>query len=248
MPLKETQAIIERVTLINETHQRLHLSVDPHLLSLKAGQSLLVRSDGQGFDPYLRERWFPVAIGKNEVVVERPLTSRYEPGGVISVIAPIGQPYRFRKQLRNVLFIACDTEPTPLVMPMLPLLINRVSVTLLLLGRAADYHTQHLPPEVEVLHGEADWTWPNRVTTVGWSDQAFIVAPPAEETAYFARALQVFRELRAEIVPQYLLGVFQSALPCGVGACGACLVRMKGGDPAYACTDGPALDLTLAGL
>jgi hypothetical protein len=50
--------------------------------------------------------------------------------------------------------------------------------------------------------------------------------------------------LRAEIPSNYLFGVFRPALPCGVGACQACMVRLRGGALPLACADGPALDMT----
>lgn len=240
--MKETQALIERVRSVNDTHQHLDLTVEASLTQIKAGQSLLARTHST-WNPYLREQWWPVNLKKNVLTVERPSSARYEPGQVVSLLGIVGQPFKFRRTLRSVLLMAYDTEPTPLMMILPALLANRVSVTLLLLGSAGTYGTEHLPPEVEVLKGDSDLNWPNRVTTVGWADQVFVAVSQEDEMACFGRIWGLFRELRAEVPANYLFGVFRPALPCGVGACQACMVRMRGGLP-LACTDGPALDLT----
>lgn len=240
--MKDTQAIIQRVRAVNDTHQHLHLSVEASLSGLMPGQSVLARPSDR-WDPYLREQWWPVGIGSQTLIVERPLSVNYEPGQVIDLLGIIGQPYRFRRMLRNVLLIAFDTEPTPLIMPIASLIQNKVSVTLLLLGSAAQYGTEHLPAEVEVIHGDSDLNWPNRVITVGWADQVFAAVNPADELACFTRVWNTFRDLRAEIPEGYLFGIFRPPLPCGVGACSACMVRKRGGNT-LVCADGPALDLT----
>lgn len=240
--MKETQALIERVRRVNDTHQHLELTIDVSLTQIKAGQSVLARTHTT-WDPYLREQWWPVSLNKNVLMVERPSTTHYEPGQVVNLLGIVGQPFKFRRTLRSVLLMAFDAEPTPLMMIIPALLANRVSVTLLLLARAADYGTGHLPPEVEILKGDADLNWPNRVTTIGWADQVFITVSQDDELACFRRVWELFRELRAETPSNYAFGVFRPALPCGVGACQACIVRVRGGLP-LACVDGPAFDLT----
>ncbi len=240
--MKESQAIIERVRQVNPTHQQLHLTVEPSLSNLMPGQTVLARVADR-WAPYLREQWWPVGIGNNRLVVERPVSETYEPGQVIDLLGIVGQPYRFRRTLRNVLLIAYDCEPTPLLMPIPSLLATKVSVTLLLLGSAARYETGHLPPEVEVIHGDAELNWPNRVTTVGWADQVFVAVSPDNEQASFRQIWQLFGELRAEIPNNYLFGVFRPILPCGIGACSACCVRSQN-VVVPVCTDGPAFDLT----
>jgi hypothetical protein len=239
--MKETHAIIERVRRVNETHQHLYLAVDRSLNAIRAGQSLLARM-GEGWSPYLREQWIPVDANKQHMIVERPVGTRYQPGEVVSVIGAVGQPFKFRRTLRNVLLIAYDTAPTPLLMTIPYLLPQRVSVTLLLLGAAQNYTTQHLPPEVEILLGDGDLEWQNRVTTVGWADQVFVTVAPDDELQRFGRIWRLFHELRADIPANYLWGVFRPILPCGVGACQACMIRAKDGTPRM-CVEGPALDL-----
>jgi hypothetical protein len=240
--MKETQAIIERVRRVNDTHQQLHLAVDASLSGLLPGQTVMARV-AERWDPYLREQWWPVGIGNNKLVVERPAHFHYEPGQVVDVLGIVGQPYKFRRTLRNVLFIAYDTEPTALLMPIPSLLANRVSVTMLLLGSATQYGTEHLPPEVEIIQGDHEMNWPNRVTTIGWADQVFVTVPPTDEMGAFRQIWTLFAQLRAEIPESYLFGIFRPVLPCGAGACSACMVRLKEGVNLI-CADGPAVDLT----
>jgi NAD(P)H-flavin reductase len=246
--MKETQALIERVRQVNDTHQQLHVTVDASLSGVKPGQSVLVRV-GESWTPYLREQWWPVSQQKSTIVFERPASDIYEPGTVVSIIGLIGEPFRFRRTLRNVLLIAYNSDPVPLLMTIPALLANNVSVTLLLLG--TDYDAQHLPPEIEVIHGEVGDSlkpsekldWANRVTTIGWADQVFVTVSQQDEMTYFREIWGLFSELRADIPVNYLFGVFRPLLPCGVGACSSCMVKLKGGT-ALMCSDGPAIDLT----
>lgn len=239
--MKEASTIIERIRQVSETHQHLDLAVEPWLAEIKPGQSILARTINT-WDPYLREQWYPVTTSKTILTIERPLTTTYTPGQIVDVLGVIGKPYRFRKTLRNVLLLAYNAEPTPLLLMIDMLLKNRVSVTLVLLGDAADYGTTHLPPEVEILKGDHEMNWTNRVTTIGWADQVFAVVPQADEPGHFRRLYELFTQLRADIPHGHLWGVYRPPLPCGIGACSSCLVRVKGEFHA-ACTEGPAFDL-----
>jgi hypothetical protein len=105
-----------------------------------------------------------------------------------------------------------------------------------------------LPPQTEILRADADLNWPNRVMTVGWADQAFVAVAPGDQLASFSQVWRLFNELRAEIPRQYLFGLFQPVLPCGVGACQACMLALHGQESCLICADGPALDLTMVKL
>jgi hypothetical protein len=252
--MKESQVIIERIRRVNEHYHHLDLAVDEWLCQIKPGQSLLARAT-DSWDPYLREHWWPVSVGPNRLTVERPAAFRYEPGQVVSVLGLVGEPYRYRKTLRNVLLLAYDTPPTPLLMSITWLLNNKISVTLVLLGSAIGYKTEHLPPEVEIIkgkNGKADdykeaLTWPNAVLTAGWADQIFAVVAQDDEMLRFKRIWSLFGELRADIPKNYLFGVFQPVQPCGVGACQACYVQTQQGLTSI-CVEGPSLDLALVKL
>src|SRR5262249_18730319 len=117
--------------------------------------SLLARFSDK-WEPYLREQWWPVIYSKDMLTIERPLEIKYQPGQSVNVLGPIGTPYLFRRTLRHVLLIAYDTPPTPLL-GMIPMLLgNQTSVTIALLGEGSHYKTEHLPPQVEIVHGDSD--------------------------------------------------------------------------------------------
>lgn len=242
--MRETQAIIERVTRLNEHYQRLQLTVDPYVQEVKPGQSFLARRSSERWDPYLREHWWPVALTPGSMIVERPGNLIYEPGEVVSLLGFLGQPFRYKRVLRNVLLIADDTAPTPLINSVHLLVSNKVSVTLVLGGSAARYPTAHLPPELEVIIANDDLVWPNQVLTAGWADQVFVVARQRDEMERFTRAWQLFTSLRKEVPKNYLFAVLQPIQPCGIGACAACLVSLREHELLTVCAEGPAVDMT----
>ncbi|GAB4515902.1 MAG: hypothetical protein OHK0046_20120 [Anaerolineae bacterium] len=244
--MKETNAIIERVRRINNQYQHIELAIDEAMGRIKPGQSLLVRENDKSWDPYIRERWWPVGLSSGKLVIERPAEVDYQPGQLVNTIGLIGQPYRFRRTLRNVLLIAYDVPPTSLLLTIPWLLGNKISVTLVLAASARDYDTRHIAREVEITRSEetdSGFAWPDQVMTLGWADQVFVAVNPAQESAQFSEVVARFRELRTDIAENYLFGIFQQAAPCGVGACHACTIAMRNGTQ-LACTDGPALDLT----
>ena len=251
--MKETQARIERIKRVSQNIQRLELAVDDSLSAMQPGQALLVRRiekdrAAQSWQPYLRELWFPVEMPARSIIaVEHPARAQYLPGQRLSLLGPVGQPFQFRHSLRHVLLLAYDTTPAPLLM-MLPLLLSRqVSVTLILLGTARDYDARHLPGEVEVIRTDDDLTWPDMVMTLGWADQIFALGKPDSEQAYFSQVMQLVRGWRNDLPQNVIFGLFQTTMPCGVGACQACMLRVRGGGR-LACMDGLAFDLTAVRL
>jgi hypothetical protein len=182
--MRQTQAIIQRIHRINPRYQHVDLGIEGEMGNVLPGQSLLVRR-GKTWQPYLREQWWPVKITPETLVIERPADVRYEPGEIVSVLGPVGSYFRFRRSLRHMLLLAYDTPPTPLL-SMIPMLIsNQTSITLVLLGQASSYKTEHLPPQVEVIHGSADLQWEDRVMVVGLADQVFVVVRPDDELRRF---------------------------------------------------------------
>lgn len=242
--MKETSALIERITRVNDVYQRIHIKLADAPGRIKPGHSLLARPL-PGWHPYLAQRWWPVDIQESFLLIERPINEHYDVGQVVPVMGFIGQPYRFRRNLRSVLLIAHQTPPHPLLLTVPWLLSNKIDVTLVLTGSAADYDAHHLPELVEIIRGDDDgsFSWPNQVLTVGNADQVFVTVDPANETDGFRDVVDRFTELRASIGQNYLWGIFRPALPCGAGACGACMLTTRGGT-ALACTIGPAFDLS----
>ena len=246
--MRDSQAYIERIRRVNRDHQWLELAVDKSLASLRFGQALLVRRieknyDIQHWQPYLRQLWFPVEVrSDSSVVVEQPISSQWQPGQLLSVIGPIGNPARFRRKLRNILLIAMDTAPGPLLMALPTLLANNSSVTMVLMGAARGYETSHLPEEIEITHAEDDLTWQDMVMTLGWADQAFALAAPGAEQDSFSALMRLVRERRHDVPANAIFGIFRRDMPCGVGACFACAIR-DGNVMNLLCLDGPAFDL-----
>jgi hypothetical protein len=246
--VRESQAIIERIRLINSAIQHVELAVDPEFTHLKPGQSLLVRPAQSGAATALAERWWPVGIKPgHRLVIETSSAQRLVPQQILPIMGPIGEPFRYHRSLRNVLFVARDTSPAPLMMALTWLLERDAQVTLALLGAARDYDTRHLPATLEVIRGGDGWEWEGQVMSLGWADQVFVVADPAREGTLFREFRRLLEERRQGVPKSHAFAVFQPPLPCGAGACQGCAVRLKRG-VAYACTAGPAFDITeLAG-
>ena len=247
--MKESQAYIERIKRVNRDYQRLELAVDKSLSALHPGQAMLVRRiekdyDAEQWDPYLRELWFPVEIqATNIVVVEQPAKVQYNPGQLLSIIGPVGNSFRYRQKLRNILLIAYHSTPAALLMMLPPLLARGVSVTLILMGEARQYDTGHLPEPVEVIQAEDNLTWHDMVMTLGWADQVFALVGAGDELTHFGEIMRLIRDRRNDVPSNYIFGVLQRQLPCGVGACHVCMLRLRGGLKLQ-CIDGPAFDLT----
>ncbi|MEL6310606.1 MAG: hypothetical protein AAFQ52_20890, partial [Chloroflexota bacterium] len=172
--MNEIRARIERIRRINEAYMYLELATDDERLAkIKPGSSLLARridpdDDAiEHWDPYLRDQWYPAGFTKaGNLLIEMRFSYRYRPGMHYSVLGPIGKPYRFRKSLRNVLLVADDAPPLPLTIMIQQLLHNKISVTLVLLGEAQKYTTDHLAPEVEVIRGTGTLEWTDQVMTL----------------------------------------------------------------------------------
>lgn len=247
--MKDLNGFIERIKRISPTHVHLEVAISAEdQVVIKPGVSFLARliddnAEIEHWDPYLREQWWPVGYtAKQLLTIERPKNPRYRPGQPVRLLGPLGTFYRFRQSLRNVLLIAYDTDPTPLTIMVNQLIHNNRSVTLVLLGSARTYETAHLPAEVEVIHGKNATEWPDQVMNVGWADQIFVAVRPDDELNRFAEIKRQVELLRHDLPQNYLFGVFQPVLPCGIGACSACLIR-KGKTLIPVCTEGPAFDL-----
>ena len=94
-----------------------------------------------------------------------------------------------------------------------------------------------------MVHGDDGLNWQDMVMTLGWADQIFVVAKQDDELMRFAEVFRIVQDKRIDIPQNYIFGVFQPLLPCGIGACSACMLRVDG-DLVPICTKGPAFDLT----
>ncbi|MCY4146751.1 MAG: hypothetical protein OXE95_10540 [Chloroflexi bacterium] len=247
--MRETQAIVERIKRVNRGYQRLELAVDRSLSALLPGQALLVRRISKDYaaeiwHPYLRDLWFPVdVLASNILVVEQPAREQFVPGQLLSLLGPIGKPLRFRQKLRNLLLLAYATPPTPLLMMLPPLLEQGTSLTMVTMGSARDYDCAHLPEEVEIIQASDDHSWGDMVMTLGWADQIFALVGEGPELIRFAEIMRLIRSRRSDVPANTIFGIFQRQLPCGVGACQACMLPVRP-SARLQCLDGPAFDLT----
>lgn len=254
--MKDSKGIIRLIRRISAHYQHLEVTTDdPALRALQAGQTVLAHlvspdetDTHLNWHPYLREQWWSVGFtSQNVLVIEAPFSHRYQPDQVVQLLGPVGKPFMFRPNIRTVLLIAYHTDPIPLTVMISRLLRHNIGVTLVLLGAAQQYTTEHLPPEVEIITSEANLEWPDMEGTFNWADQIFTVVPRDDELRYFREIRQRLIDHHTRLPQQYLFGVFQLQQPCGVGACDACLVRVKR-DLVHACTQGPAFDLAQVDL
>lgn len=149
--------------------------------------------------------------------------------------------------------MAYYTPPTPLLMTIPWLLGNNIAVTMVLLGSATEYKTEHLPPELEVVLGEVkvepdstDFQLPSRVTTVGLADQVFVAVAQDNERI----ASTVFCRCSASFAATFPRIIYSAsfARPCPAAwARVTCTMQTKDAQTLI-CADGPALDLTLVKL
>jgi hypothetical protein len=244
-PMRETQAIIERVRRVSADLQQIDLSVDRALAQLRPGQSLFASlTENTSCDPYLREQWIPVDILPGRVVVELSTERAYSPGAVVSLLSPVGRPIPLRPQLVHLLLIAEDVLPTPFALLARHAAGGGVAVTLVLGGQAIRYPLEQLPPEVEILRSDShDWNWPEQVETLNWADQVIALAPTHTQNDVYARLYETVAQLRHRVIPDhYLCGLYYPRLACGAGACLACQVTSRK-ETLLACSDGPAIDL-----
>jgi dihydroorotate dehydrogenase electron transfer subunit len=182
------------------------------------------------------------------LVVERPANRIYTPGQVVSLIGPIGRPLDPPPSVRNLLLIAYESTPAALLMLADVILSRGGAVALALIGRAADYPVEALPTEVEVVRAATEEAWSERNRMLSWANQVVAVALPHDANTLYTRLVDRIRAVRLELTPDFALGLFHGPMPCGVGACQACLVTLSDGADVPACVDGPTFDLGLVKL
>ena len=96
---------------------------------------------------------------------------------------------------------------------------------------------------MEVINGETDLTWPDDKVIIEWADQTFATVGDSFWLDQFSGLRHKIESVRGRLSVNSLYGVFTLPLPCGTGACGACMIRCKT-TAKLTCTQGPALDLS----
>lgn len=239
--IRETKAIIERTRRLGAGWQRLSLAIeDPALEHIQPGQTLLADTGD-----YLRENWIPVGFDSEEgvMLVEHPLGRTYTPGEVINLLGPVGTPFQLRHGVRHLLLVALDYVPTRLLFLLHQAIKKEMAVTLVLTGIAREYPISTLPPVVEVITGDEPEIWPNHEDTLTWADQVYLLTAPIFSEERYLPLIYTLGKLRPALPEGFLQGVFDMPMPCGTGACAACMVRTSNGN-LPACVDGPAFDVT----
>ncbi len=228
----------------------------------------------RAWEPFLRQSLFPVAIeAQGEAVhwtlllplaagaLRLPYPLRAEtaaaaflhdlsPGDTLNLLGPYGTGYQVEARTRALLLVA-DVPHAPLLLPLVEESLNRgARVTLLLDAGAAESAAERaatatalaplLPIAVE-LRAEAHADVAAAVAaTSAWADQICLALPSVD----YAQIAEKLRRARLRISPGDLQALAQAPLPCGVGACLACVVDLAGGGHTRACIHGPVFDLT----
>jgi len=241
--MQESEAIIERVWQAGPGVQRVELAVEPALASMEPGQSLLARPN-ESWEPYLREHWIPVDNEAGLLTIELNHDRHLSPGQIVSVIGPVGEPLPWISGGgKHLLLIAQDVAPTSVLFLAKVAIELTAEVALILLGSSAEYPYAGIPAAVEVITGESLTSWPDDEVYIEWADQTFITVGDSFWLDQFSTLFHKIEGVRGRLSVNSVYGVFTQTLPCGVGACGTCMIRCKT-TAKLTCTQGPALDLT----
>ena len=221
------------------------------------------------FGSALRAPLFPSRLRTDEFEVLVPLehpAASLRCGMTVNLIGPIGRGYQVDGASRRLLLVASTTHLPPLLplvdegavpdthkapgrrSPASEVQVPERSAALLLFGSsAADIRAviDLLPSELEVhVANAAESDGAERLTPeffadlARWADCICIASDPS---TYPALA-QVVREVRVSPRGGFAQALVVPPMPCGVGACQGCAVRVAGGIK-LACTDGPVFDL-----
>jgi hypothetical protein len=244
--MQEMQGIIARVRRVSATLQRVEVVLSAAHASVGSGpgQLFLARTT-ESLDPFLREPWTPVSRQGATLTVELPADRRYSPEQFVTLIGPVGKTIPLRESIRTLLLIVMEATPAALLTLAEAMIGRGGSVALALLGAAAQYPLDWLPKEIEITRAESLARWETRDHALRWADQIVALAPPPYDMQHYRHLAEEVRRVRISLPANYCYGLFQPPMPCGIGACAACLVRWRGED-VYACLDGPAFDLAEA--
>lgn len=225
------------------------------LLACRPGQFVMLRC-GPAWSPYLRRALFPVDVRDDSLALwidslaDEGLAwlGRRRVGDVLDLIGPLGKGFALQPQQRRLLLVAEAAHVAPLLALMQMQLARQGSVVLLLQGQtAADLLPPGaLPPSVEYYTATADGSAGDSdaldallVRALPWAD-----ALAAAGGALFLRRVQRrMGETRPEPYRGFAQAIAPVPLPCGGGACLACLVDTGRGHH-RACQRGPVFDLT----
>ena len=149
--------------------------------------------------------------------------ARLEPGDRLDVLGPVGRGFRLPAGAAHLLVLASSLER---LLPTIQHALRQAMDVTVITPRSANL----LPAAVEIHRG------PLTAELAAWADVVLLdVADPK------VRA-QHIRELAPPRAEHYLQALFQTPMPCGVGACQACWVE-AGQSRKMACVEGPVFHL-----
>lgn len=225
------------------------------LLACRPGQFVLLRC-GPAWTPYLRRALFPVNMASDSLafwihsLADEGLAwlSRRPVGDVLDLIGPLGKGFSLQPQQRRLLLVAESTHVAALLALTQWQLSRQGSVALLLQAPAAAdlLPPGALPPAVEYYTAAADGSTSESdvleatlAQAVPWADGL----AAAGSAAFLRRLQRRLDETRPHPYRGFAQAVAPVPLPCGGGACLACLVDTGRGHH-RACQRGPVFDLT----
>jgi dihydroorotate dehydrogenase electron transfer subunit len=177
------------------------------------------------------------------------------PGDSVDLLGPAGNGFAVNASQRALLLVA-DQSRAPLLMPLIhPILDHGGRIALLIRTpenarpSAIPLETllQGLPLAVEA-RAEPARAFGNALADLAaWSDH-ICLSLESSDPATYSELLHTLCTTRVRLDPGFVEVLWPGMLPCGVGACLACLVPLAGGGFTRACVHGPVLDLTRLAL
>lgn len=244
------------------------VSTAPHLVvelpatthdGLVAGRFFLARAEAgdeatRAWDHYLRALLYPIQIERGETAMRVSLAPAQPyapaaqwlrarlPGYTMDLLGPLGNGFRLHAPSRTLLLVG-DALRVPLLLPLTTGMLDRAGrVSILVRAEADDDLTpilDLLPLAVEMQRVE-----PRRFVaavgdTCGWADQVALCAGDVD----VASLAHEIRRRRYRLEDGYAQALVITPMPCGCGACLACLVSLGRGGFTRACVHGPVFDL-----
>lgn len=233
------------------------------LQRLGAGVFFLARAEdgdatSRAFDVYLRRVLYPVRIAARGTSIHVALAPAQRDdalerwlgglaaGDTIDLLGPLGNGFAIAPQTRALL-IACDADHAALFLPLADTMLDRGGRVVLLARaqtpEAAAMLRLLLPIAVEIRVEVAADFEAALGDLAGWADQIVLCVDGLVPSAL----LQTLRRRRFRIHDDYAQVLTRTPLPCGSGACLACLVPLANGSFTRACQHGPVFALRMLG-
>lgn len=234
---------------------------------VRAGQYVLVRcADPQSFDPLLRRALFVAAADSTAGTVTLLYTpdergtawlAERRPGMALDVCGPLGTPFALDPRTHNLLLAGTGAGLGSLLLLASQAITRHVAVVLLVAAATPDALPPPflLPLDVEyrgTREGEAALFSPIETqadngadisqsltsSLITWADQICATLP----VPLLPRLVDAVQAARLRWPRGFVQVALPGALPCGTGACQACLIETRRGTRTR-CKDGPVFDL-----